>query len=106
MIPDTSAEAVERRIRELQEAGFDNGAAMLRALLVGRDDFVRRETRDITNDLRDANDKLASVEAERDRLAVEVGRLREALTYIAKTWPDSFAARHARAALAGSRGDG
>lgn len=37
MTPDTSAEAVERRIRELQEAGFDNGAATLRALLAERD---------------------------------------------------------------------
>lgn len=32
MTPDTSAEAVERRIRELHEAGFDNAAATLRAL--------------------------------------------------------------------------
>ena len=34
---DISAEAVERRIRELQEAGFDNAAATLRALLAERD---------------------------------------------------------------------
>lgn len=37
MTPDTSAEAVERRIRELHEAGFDNAAATLRALLAERD---------------------------------------------------------------------
>lgn len=30
----------------------------------------------------------------------EVERLREALAYIRKQWPDSFAARHASAALA------
>lgn len=35
---DISAEAVERRIRELQEAGFDNAAATLRALRAERAD--------------------------------------------------------------------
>lgn len=88
MSVDTSAEAVERRIRELQGAGFDNGAATLLALLAERDDFVRRETCDITNDLRDANDKLATVEAERDRLAAEVERLQKALRPFASPMMD------------------
>lgn len=39
-----------------------------------------------------------------DQAVEQVADLIEALRYIAKTWPDSFAARHARAVIAKSTG--
>lgn len=102
MIPDTSAEAVERRIRELQEAGFDNGAAMLRALRGERDELrasfdlrwkadmrairLRREQSQDDDNLTwpDHADLVVWLLAERDRLAAEVASLR--LTLGGKTF--------------------
>jgi hypothetical protein len=46
----------------------------------------------------------AAVSAQRETIAgltARVEALRSALKHIAKTWPDDFAARHARAALSG-----
>ena len=71
MTPDTSAEAVERRIRELQEAGFDNAAATLRALLAERDAAAA--------DALVAGDAVRHYQEAHAQAAREVERLRAAL---------------------------
>jgi hypothetical protein len=43
---------------------------------------------------------LSALVAERDVARAKAARMQEALVYIKRTWPDSFAARASRAALA------
>lgn len=86
MTPDTSAQEVGRLADALERGGLTIAATTLRALLAERDDFVRRETRDITNDLRDANDKLAAVEAERDAARAEVAELKSWVVAFGAPW--------------------
>lgn len=114
---DTSAEAVERRIRELQEAGFDNGAATLRALLAERDRLAAevaslRLTLGGKTFSNDVPEPIGCPVPGACATVAEIVRLREVLALISDAAPDGwhlngvFVGQEARAALAGEgRGD-
>ena len=110
---DTSAEAVERKAAWLEtyavasprasaavEAVLKSTAATLRALTRERDaqEIWNAAAEDAASH-NPASAHALSTSIDRIHLAAENARLREALLYIYQTWPDSSAARHARASF-------